>query len=38
MTAPALARIAAGLILDGRIPADIGLAAAALGPERLRAG
>ena len=38
MTAPAMARSAAGLILDGRIPSDIGLAAAALGPERLRAG
>jgi D-arginine dehydrogenase len=38
MTAPALARIAAGLILDGQVPADIGLVAAALGPARLRAG
>jgi D-arginine dehydrogenase len=38
MTAPALAQIAAGLILDGRVPAELGLAAAALGPARLRAG
>lgn len=38
MTAPAMARIAAGLILDGRVPADLGLDAAGLGPERLRAG
>jgi D-arginine dehydrogenase len=38
MTAPAMARIAAGLILHGSVPADLGLAAAALGPGRLRAG
>jgi hypothetical protein len=33
-----MARIAAGLILHGSVPADLGLAAAALGPGRLRAG
>jgi D-arginine dehydrogenase len=38
MTAPAMARIAAGLILEGRVPADLGLDAGALGPSRLRAG
>jgi D-arginine dehydrogenase len=37
MTAPALARIAAELILCGRMPPDLALPPAALGPERLRA-
>jgi D-arginine dehydrogenase len=38
MTAPAMARIAAGLILDDRIPSDLEFAPTALGPQRLRAG
>jgi D-arginine dehydrogenase len=38
MTAPAMARTAASLILDGGVPADLEPAAAELGPERLRAG
>lgn len=38
MTAPAMARIAAALILDGTMPADIALDPARIGPGRLRPG
>ncbi|HSA81094.1 MAG TPA: FAD-binding oxidoreductase [Geminicoccaceae bacterium] len=38
MTAPALARIAAALILNGRMPDDRACAPAEIGPGRLRAG
>jgi D-arginine dehydrogenase len=38
MTAPALARIAAALILSGRMPAEIACEPAEIGPGRLRAG
>jgi D-arginine dehydrogenase len=38
MTAPALARIGAALILGDEMPAELGLARARIGPERLRSG
>ena len=38
MTAPALTRIAAALILSERMPADLACAPAEIGPGRLRAG
>jgi D-arginine dehydrogenase len=38
MTAPALARIGAALILGDEMPAELGLARARIGPERLRGG
>ena len=38
MTAPALARIGAALILGEELPAELGLARARIGAERLRGG